>query len=56
MAEQRQISRHAHAVDELGTHRNPYTERLNKTHKYVVSNTLSEPLPWVNSTLLKDLR
>lgn len=31
---------------------NPYTERLNKTHKYVVSTTLSEPLPWVNSTLL----
>lgn len=32
---------------------NPYTERLNKTRKYVVSNTLSEPLPWVNSTLLR---
>lgn len=31
---------------------NPFTDRLDKTHKYVVSNTLSEPLPWVNSTLL----
>jgi dihydrofolate reductase len=32
---------------------NPFTERLNKTQKYVVSNTLSEPLPWENSTLLR---
>ena len=31
---------------------NPYTEKLNNVHKYVVSTTLSEPLPWVNSTLL----
>ena len=31
---------------------NPYTEVLNHTHKYVVSNTLAEPLPWQNSTLL----
>jgi dihydrofolate reductase len=31
---------------------NPFTERLNNTRKYVVSNTLSEPLPWVNSTLV----
>ena len=31
---------------------NPYTERLNQADKYVVSNTLSEPLPWMNSTLL----
>jgi dihydrofolate reductase len=31
---------------------NPSTEALNKTRKYVVSNTLSDPLPWVNSTLL----
>jgi dihydrofolate reductase len=31
---------------------NPFTERLNNTRKYVVSNTLAEPLPWVNSTLL----
>lgn len=31
---------------------NPFTERLNNTQKYVVSNTLSEPLPWVNSSLL----
>lgn len=31
---------------------NPYTEKLNKVHKYVVSTSLAEPLPWVNSTLL----
>jgi dihydrofolate reductase len=31
---------------------NPYTEVLNKTQKYVASTTLSEPLPWMNSTLL----
>ncbi|HEX6468886.1 MAG TPA: dihydrofolate reductase family protein [Streptosporangiaceae bacterium] len=40
---------------EVWPHRtdNPYTEVLNKTQKYVVSTTLSEPLPWQNSTLLK---
>ena len=32
---------------------NPYTEILNNAQKYVASNTLKEPLPWVNSTLLK---
>jgi dihydrofolate reductase len=32
---------------------NPFTAVLNNTHKYVVSTTLQEPLPWVNSTLLK---
>jgi dihydrofolate reductase len=32
---------------------NPYTERLNKTQKYVVSRTLKEPLPWSNSVLLQ---
>ena len=32
---------------------NPFTDRLNKTKKYVASTTLKEPLPWVNSTLLK---
>jgi dihydrofolate reductase len=31
---------------------NPFTQVLNATQKYVVSTTLSEPLPWVNSTLL----
>ena len=32
---------------------NPYTEVLNNTQKYVASRTLQEPLPWMNSTLLK---
>lgn len=32
---------------------NPFTEVLNRTHKYVASRTLSEPLPWMNSTLLR---
>jgi dihydrofolate reductase len=31
---------------------NPYTERLNKAQRYVVSRTLKEPLPWQNSVLL----
>ena len=31
---------------------NPFTDVLNKTHKYVASKTLEEPLPWINSTLL----
>jgi dihydrofolate reductase len=33
---------------------NPFTEVLNTTQKYVASTTLQEPLPWSNSTLLKD--
>ena len=33
--------------------RNPFTEALNSAQKYVASTTLSEPLPWQNSTLLK---
>ena len=32
---------------------NPFTEKLNKVQKYVVSNTLAEPQPWVNSTVLR---
>jgi dihydrofolate reductase len=31
---------------------NPFTEVLDNTQKYVASTTLSEPLPWRNSTLL----
>jgi len=31
---------------------NPYTEVLNNSQKYVASTTLSNPLPWQNSTLL----
>jgi dihydrofolate reductase len=32
---------------------NPYTDVLNNTQKYVASKTLTEPLPWQNSTLLQ---
>jgi dihydrofolate reductase len=32
---------------------NRFTEVLNRSQKYVASTTLSEPLPWENSTLLK---
>jgi dihydrofolate reductase len=32
---------------------NPYTEVLNNSQKYVASRILKEPLPWMNSTLLK---
>jgi dihydrofolate reductase len=32
---------------------NPFTDVLNNTQKFVASTTLKEPLPWMNSTLLK---
>lgn len=32
---------------------NPFTAVLNNTRKYVASTTLKEPLPWINSILLK---
>jgi dihydrofolate reductase len=32
---------------------NPFTTVLNNAQKYVASTTLEEPLPWVNSTLLR---
>jgi dihydrofolate reductase len=32
---------------------NPFTDQLNNMPKYVASRTLQEPLPWMNSTLLK---
>jgi dihydrofolate reductase len=31
----------------------PFTAALNNIQKYVASTTLKEPLPWINSTLLK---
>jgi dihydrofolate reductase len=31
---------------------NPYTDVLDRARKYVASRTLSDPLPWENSTLL----
>jgi dihydrofolate reductase len=42
-------------ADMLGywnTHDSPFKEALNSAPKYVASRTLSEPLPWPNSTLL----
>jgi len=33
---------------------NPFTDVLDNTPKYVASTTLEEPLPWKNSTLLKE--
>ncbi len=33
--------------------RTPKTEKLNSSLKYVASRTLREPLPWMNSRLLK---
>lgn len=32
---------------------NPFTAVLDNSRKYVASRTLQEPLPWVNSTLLR---
>jgi dihydrofolate reductase len=32
---------------------NPFTDVLNDVEKFVASRTLTEPLPWDNSTLLK---
>jgi dihydrofolate reductase len=32
---------------------NPFTDVLNDVQKYVASTTLTEPLPWSNSTLLE---
>jgi dihydrofolate reductase len=33
---------------------NPISDVLNNSQKFVVSTTLEEPLPWMNSTLLRD--
>jgi len=42
-----------YAVWPKRTDDNPFTGVLNNTQKYVASTTLKEPLPWMNSTLLK---
>ena len=42
-----------YAVWPKRTDDNPFTGVLNNTPKYVASTTLKEPLPWMNSTLLK---
>jgi dihydrofolate reductase len=34
---------------------NPFSKKLDDTHKYVVSSTLQEPLPWKNSSLLSSV-
>jgi dihydrofolate reductase len=44
---------HFYEVWPKRTDGNPYTEVLNRAQKYVCSNTLSDPLPWQNSTLLR---
>jgi hypothetical protein len=33
---------------------NPIADVLNNSQKFVVSTTLEDPLPWMNSTLLRD--
>jgi dihydrofolate reductase len=35
------------------TQDSPFRDALNNAHKYVASDTLTEPLPWPNSTLLR---
>lgn len=44
--------------EDLLTHWNreggPFKDALNQAPKYVVSTTLTEPLPWPNSTLIRD--
>lgn len=35
-----------------GRHDNPFSPVLDARHKYVVSTSLTEPLPWQNSTLI----
>jgi len=42
-----------YAVWPKRTDDNPFTPVLNNTQKYVASTTLKDPLPWMNSTLLK---
>lgn len=42
-----------HAVWPNAPKPNPFTDILNNTQKYVASRTLTDPLPWMNSTLLK---
>src|SRR2546423_15618527 len=42
-----------YAVWPKRTDDNPFTPVLNNTQKYVASTRLKEPLPWMNSTLLK---
>jgi len=42
-----------YAVWPKRTDGNPYTDILNHSPKYVASRTLREPLPWMNSMLLR---
>jgi dihydrofolate reductase len=48
----RRTYEHFYDVWPKRTDGNPFTEVLNHRQKYVASTTLTEPLPWVNSTLL----
>ena len=36
------------------TQDSPFKDALNTAPKYVVARTLGEPMPWPNSTLLRD--
>ncbi len=49
----RRTYEHFFAVWPKRTDGNPFTPVLNASTKYVASRTLSEPLPWENSVLLK---
>jgi dihydrofolate reductase len=48
----RRTYEHMYAYWPKQTDGNPYTDVLNRAHKFVASRTLTEPLPWENSTLL----
>ncbi|MEV4537934.1 dihydrofolate reductase family protein [Asanoa sp. NPDC049518] len=49
----RRTYEHFHGVWADRTDGNPYTEVLNRRQKHVASRTLTEPLPWQHSTLLR---
>jgi dihydrofolate reductase len=50
----RRTYEHFFSVWPKRTDGNPFTPVLNAATKYVVSGTLSEPLPWENSVLLRE--
>src|SRR3954447_15598326 len=48
----RRTHQHLYAHGPTQPDGNPYRDVLTRAHRYVPSRTLSEPLPWENSTLL----